>query len=146
VYVKRHTKKRRKRRSWNVLYSAGTHTLLCVCSKIDSRKLLQCYNRQKCCFIFYFILNVVLAGTMVIVEKALLLDEFKESHCHHCLHWTPGPVPCRQCSQVSPSFFLHLVPHFTFKNAFLNREILFGVDANERLFHSLCGYSCVKSR
>ncbi|XP_057367803.1 SET and MYND domain-containing protein 4-like [Daphnia carinata] len=42
-------------------------------------------------------------GTTVIVEKAfasILLTEFKESHCHHCLHWTPGPVPCHRCSQV----------------------------------------------
>ncbi|KAI9562815.1 hypothetical protein GHT06_010270 [Daphnia sinensis] len=42
-------------------------------------------------------------GTTVIVEKAyasILLAEFKESHCHHCLHWTPGPVPCHRCSQV----------------------------------------------
>ncbi|KAK4025678.1 hypothetical protein OUZ56_014729 [Daphnia magna] len=46
---------------------------------------------------------MVCAGATIIVEKAhasILLEEFKESHCHHCLHWTLGPVPCHQCSQV----------------------------------------------
>lgn len=47
-------------------------------------------------------------GATIIVEKAhasILLEEFKESHCHHCLHWTLGPVPCHQCSQVTFGLF-----------------------------------------
>ena len=81
-----------------------THFCVCVQRSIPAN----CCNVKidRNVVLFFLILNVLLAGTMVIVEKALLLDEFKESHCHHCLHWTPGPVPCRQCSQVSPSFFL----------------------------------------
>lgn len=72
---------------------------------LKSLFLLSCYVQK------YF---SDIAGTTVIVEKALasiLLEEFKESHCHHCLHWTPGPVPCHQCSQVS-SF--RIVFHFSF--------------------------------
>lgn len=99
--------------------------------------LLSCYVQK------YF---SDIAGTTVIVEKALasiLLEEFKESHCHHCLHWTPGPVPCHQCSQVS-SF--RIVFHFSFfpfrRPFFYNREILFG-DVSERLFLSLHVSVCV---
>jgi hypothetical protein len=47
--------------------------------------------------------RVCCTGATVIVEKAhasILLEEFKESHCHHCLHWMPGLVPCHQCSKV----------------------------------------------
>ena len=123
-------------------------TLVCVCKRSIS---------AHCCHVrmdrnVFFIWNFVRAGTTVIVEKALasiLLEEFKESHCHHCLHWTPGPVPCHQCSQVSLSIFWHLVSHLSFKKRLFNREILFGGMSTKDYFCrcvSVCGYSCVKSR
>ena len=97
--------------------------------------------KQNSHFCFY---SFECTGTTVIVEKAfasILAEEFKESHCHHCLHWTPGPVPCHQCSQVTFFPFLFLILFQFLLSSLIEKDHLtaptpYSVDVNV----------CVKSR
>ena len=45
--------------------------------------------------------------------------------------------PVANALRFLPLFFWHLLPHFTFKNVFFNRKILFGVDVNKNVKYSI---------